>query len=105
MSHTIDQFKPGQKVAVVQQIAQRDETWTIRVEGTVVSAEQKKTGSWFAHAKDDRLWLDRLTLRKDDGEIVVCNLDPYSRVELLADAPAPAPAAGPVAEKADAATE
>jgi len=103
MSHAIDQFKPGQKVAIVQQIAQRDETWTIRVEGTVVSAEQKKTGSWFAHSKDDRLWLDRLTLRKDDGEIVVCNLDPYSRVELLADVPATAP--GPVAEKADAAAE
>jgi hypothetical protein len=78
-------YHPGQRVAVTQQIAQRDETWTIRVEGLVVRFERKKTGSWFAHAKDDKLWLDRLTLRKDDGEIIVINLDPYSRVELLPD--------------------
>lgn len=104
MSNTIDQFKPGQKVAITQQIAQRDDTWTIRVEGTVIKAEQKKTGSWFARSKDDRLWLDRLTIRKDDGEIIVSILDPYTRVELLADAPstAPAPAASAAADDAPA---
>ena len=88
MAQSIDQFQPGQRVAVTQQIPQRDTDWTIRVEGTVVRFEQRKTGSWYAHAKDDRLWLDRLVLRKDDGEIVVCNLDQYTRVEELA-APAP----------------
>ena len=51
--------------------------------GTLEAMEQRKTGSWFAHAKDDRLWLDRLVLKKDDGEIVVCNLDAYSRVEVV----------------------
>ena len=50
------------------------------MEGTVQRYEQRKTGSWFAHAKDDKLWLDRLTLQKDDGEIVVCVLDQYSHV-------------------------
>ncbi|MCE9589923.1 MAG: hypothetical protein K8S99_05305 [Planctomycetes bacterium] len=99
MSSTIDQFKPGQKVAVTQQIAQRERTWTIRVEGTVVKAEQKKTGSWFAGSKDDHLWLDRLTIRKEDGEVIVCNLDPYTHVELLAEPPA---AAAPATEKTDA---
>ena len=79
-----DQFKPGQRVVVTQQIPQRDDNWAIRVEGSVVNYEQRKTGSWYAHAKDDRLWLDRLVLRKDDGEIVVCNLDRYTRVEELA---------------------
>ncbi len=34
-------------------------------------------------AKDDKLWLDRLVLRKDDGEVVVCNLDSYTRVEMI----------------------
>ena len=85
MPKTIDQFKPGQKVAVTQQIAQRDEVWTTQVTGVVVRQEQKKTGSWFAHSKDDRLWLDRLVLEKEDGEIVVINLDPYTHVELLQD--------------------
>ncbi len=79
-----DQFKPGQRVIVTQQIPQRDDNWAIRVEGSVVNYEQRKTGSWYAHAKDDRLWLDRLVLRKDDGEIVVCNLDRYTRVEEVA---------------------
>ena len=79
-----DQFKPGQRVVVTQQIPQRERVWTTQVTGTIVKYEQQKTGSWFAHAKDDKLWLDRLTLRKDDGEIVVSNLDEFTHVELLA---------------------
>ena len=85
----IDEFQPGQRVLVTQQLPQRDEVWTNRLEATVVRYEQKKTGSWFAHSKDDKLWLDRLVLKKDDGEIVVCNLDQYTHIELL-DAPADA---------------
>jgi hypothetical protein len=56
------------------------------VEGTVVRCGQSKTGSWFAHSKDHKLWLDRVELRKDDGELVVVNLDQYSRVEVLGSA-------------------
>jgi len=82
MPRLTDQFRPGQRVIVTQQIPQRDEVWTTRDHGVVVKYEQNKTGSWFAHAKDDKLWLDRLTLRKDDGEIVVFNLDRYTHVEV-----------------------
>jgi len=81
MNQAIDEFKPGTRVTVTQQIPQRDEVWTLAVTGTVLRFEQRKTGSWFAHAKDDKLWLDRLVLRKDDGEIVVCNLDNYTHIE------------------------
>lgn len=87
-----DQIEPGQRVAVTQQIPQRDDVWTTRLVGTVIACEQRKTGSWFARARDHRLWLDRLTLAKDDGEIVVCNLDAYTRVDIL---PGQAPGAGP----------
>jgi hypothetical protein len=73
---------PGAKVKVTQQIAARDYSWASDVRGTVVSYEQKQTGSWFAHAKNDKLWLDRLTLRKDDGELTTLNLDEYSHVEV-----------------------
>ena len=76
-------LSPGSKVKVTQQIAARDRAWTTEVTGTVVRYEQAKTGSWFAHSKDDRLWLDRLTLKKADGEISVLTLDQYSRVEFL----------------------
>lgn len=85
MNQPTDEFRPGQRVIVIQQIPQRDEVWSTQTEGEVVRYEQKKTGSWYAHAKDDRLWLDRLVLRKDDGEIVTLNLDSYTHVETVED--------------------
>jgi hypothetical protein len=95
MPTPVDQFKPGQRVTVTQQIAQRDETWPISVTGTVVRLEQTKTGSWYAHSKDDKLWLDRLVLKKDDGEIINLNLDQYSRIEVVEDVPGVAQGVGP----------
>lgn len=83
MAQATDQFEPGMVVKVTQQIAQRDHAWTGTTTGTVVSFERRKTGSWFAHSRHDKLWLDRLTLRTDDGQIVVLNLDPYTHVEVL----------------------
>lgn len=83
MTHPTDEFTTGQRVAVTQQIPREAGIWTGRVEGVVVRTEQKKTGSWYAHAKDDKLWLDRLVIRKDDGEVVTCNLDQYSHVESI----------------------
>lgn len=88
VTEPVDQFEVGQKVAVIQQILQRDEVWTARVVGEVVRCGQRKTGSWYAHSKDDKLWLDRLVLRKEDGEIVELSLDANTRVELLAGAAA-----------------
>jgi hypothetical protein len=83
MDQTIrNQIKPGANVRVTQQIAARDYSWSSEVAGQVVAFQQKPTGSWYAHSKDDRLWLDRLTLRKSDGEIVTLNLDEFSRVEI-----------------------
>jgi hypothetical protein len=76
------QLKPGARVKVTQQIAARDYTLASEVRGTVTGYEQAPTGSWFAHSKDDRLWLDRLTLRKDDGEMTTLNLDAASHVEI-----------------------
>jgi hypothetical protein len=73
---------PGAQVKVIQQIAARDYSWASEIRGTVVEFEQQETGSWFAHSKNDKLWLDRLTLRKDDGEIVTLNLDDYSVVQV-----------------------
>ncbi len=86
-------LRPGAVVRVTQQIAARDHTWTTDVRGTVVEFSQKQTGSWYAHSKNDRLWLDRLTLRKADGELVTLVLDEYSQVEVT-DASAAHAAAG-----------
>jgi hypothetical protein len=76
------QLKPGTRVRVTQQIPARDYAWSADVRGTIVDFQQKTTGSWFAHSKNDKLWLDRLVIRKDDGEISTLNLDEFSRVEI-----------------------
>ncbi len=73
----------GMRVEVTQQVPRQNQAFHTRTQGVVVKIEQRKTGSWFAHAKDDKLWLDRLTVRKDDGEIVVFNLDALTHVEVL----------------------
>lgn len=80
-------LRPGVRVKVVQQIAARNYALTSEVEGTVVEYEQQQTGSWFAHSKNDKLWLDRLAIRKADGELTTLNLDDYSHVEVLTDQP------------------
>lgn len=79
----LSKYIPGQLVRVTQQVPRLTNTLTTTIEGTVVSFDQQKTGSWFAHSKDHKLWLDRLQIRKADGEIVFLNLDQYSVVEVL----------------------
>jgi hypothetical protein len=80
-----NQILPGAKVTVTQQFGHRDpaKAWTDRVTGTVLEYVQKPTGSWFAHSKNDKLWLDRLKLRREDGELMTLNLDEYSHIEIV----------------------
>ena len=77
-------FEPGTRIRVTQQLPQGDRVWTTAAEGTLVRYRQAKTGSWYAHGRDYKLWLDRLEIRLDDGEIVILNLDQYSVIEPVA---------------------
>ncbi len=83
MSDTATDYEIGSRVRVSQQVMLNDSANVTSVEGIVQRVGQQKTGSWFAHGRDKKLWLDRVELRKDDGEIVVVNLDQYSRVEVI----------------------
>jgi hypothetical protein len=76
------QLQPGARVKVTQQIPGRDYTWTTEVTGTVLRYAQKQTGSWYAHSKGDKLWLDRLVIRRDNGELITLNLDEYTVVQV-----------------------
>ena len=76
-------IEPGQRVRITQQIPRQSGSQAATVEGTVVSIGQSKTGSWYAHAKDHKLWLERLELENDDGERVLLNLDQYSRIDVI----------------------
>lgn len=77
-----EKLTPGTRVRVTQQIAARHYALTSEVRGTVVEYQQKPTGSWFAHSKADKLWLDRLLIRKEDGELTTLNLDEFTRIQV-----------------------
>ena len=84
MSRELPSFPSGTRVRVTHQIANaHDEPWQNTIEGEVLRFRQAKTGSWFTHSKDDRLWLDRLEVRRDNGEVVILNLDQFTQVEQL----------------------
>lgn len=80
---SFEDLKPGQRVRVVQAIDRREGGWRCEVVGLVQAIEVDKTGSWYAHAKDNRLWLRRVRLIKDDGEITVVNVDQWTEVQVL----------------------
>ena len=81
MSNSI--VAPSKRVRVTQTITGRDKSWQTQVEGVVVSATSRPTGSWYAHGKNDKLWLNRLRIRRDDGELVDLVINGDSKVEIL----------------------
>jgi len=85
---TEQQPKPGQRVRIFQEIDRREGNWTHELVGTVLTVQAEKTGSWHADGKDGKLWLNRVRLQKEDGEITTIVVDRYTRFEVLADAPA-----------------
>ena len=87
---TPDTLTPCTRVRITKQVAREGKIPSTAVEGAVVAFDQRKTGSWFAHGKDDKLWLDRLEITKADGEVYVCNVDSQTHIEILP----PAGAAG-----------
>ena len=80
----IPKIAAGRRIRVSQMIVGRHMLWVTRAEGEVISCAAEPTGSWYAHGKDDKLWLLRIRLRKSDGEITTLALDHNSRVEYLA---------------------
>jgi len=75
----------GVRVRITQQVPRQSGSLSTSVEGEILRVGQQKTGSWFAHSKDKKLWIDRVELRKADGEVAFVNLDQHSHVELLTD--------------------
>ncbi len=92
MTTSLSRYDVGRRVRVTQQTPRQQGVFTTTVEGVILKFGQQKTGSWYAHGKDDKLWIDRLQLRKADGELVTLNLDRNSVVEDADTAPTlPAP--------------
>lgn len=82
MTKKHDGLASGTRVRVTRPTPM-DETVPAAVVGVVIDHRIEPTGSWFAHAKNGRLPLDRLRLRKDDGEITTLVLDEHAVVTVL----------------------
>lgn len=76
-------FPIGTPVCVTETARRRDRVTETRTIGTVEAWEELPTGSWYAHGKNDRLWLRRLKLRKADGEMSLLVVDDSTSIAKL----------------------
>ena len=83
MAMTASSIAPSKRIRVTQTITGRDRTWETQTEGVVVSASPRPTGSWFAHGKNDKLWLNRVRIQRDDGELVDLIINGNTKIEFL----------------------
>ncbi len=74
---------PGMRIAVTQRIENREGARDTEIVGTLLSADPKPTGSWFAHGRDGKSWLVRIELQKADGEISRLVLDRNTRISVI----------------------
>jgi hypothetical protein len=81
-------FPPGTPVRVKQAIRRRGEPTEIEIVGVIEAWEERPTGSWYVHGKNDKLWLHRLRLRKVDGELTCLVIDENTTIARLERAPA-----------------
>lgn len=73
----------GKRVRITSQVLKGEGSIAASCEGVLLGAGTEKTGSWYAHSKDKKLWLQRVELLLDSGERRVCNLDQNTFVEVL----------------------
>ena len=77
------QFPPGTPVCVTMLTRLRNREIESRVIGTVEAWDHLPTGSWYARAKNDKLWLDRVRLRRVDGEMTLLVIDDATTISRL----------------------
>jgi hypothetical protein len=77
------QFPAGTPVCITMLTHRRGRDLESRVIGTVEAWDSLPTGSWYAHGKDDRLWLDRVRIRRVDGEITLLVIDDATAISRL----------------------
>ena len=83
MSMMSSHFQPGTTVRVRQTIMHRSQPIHAQITGVVEAWEDLPTGSWKAGGKDGKLWLRRLKLRKEDGEIVFLVIDRATTITVV----------------------
>jgi hypothetical protein len=77
--------KPGTNIRITQvsySPSRPDREFTI--EGKFLGCKVSDTGAPFAHAKTRHYQMLRVRLEKDDGEISEMNIDPRTRISIIA---------------------
>lgn len=77
------QFPAGTPVCVTMTTRLRGRDIESRVVGVVESWDCKPTGSWYAHGKNNKLWLDRVRVRRVDGEVTLLIIDDGASIARL----------------------
>ncbi len=89
MTQTVQELFPvGTPVRVIQTTKRRVDSYEAESVGLVQAWEDRPTGSWYAHGKNDKLWLKRLKLKKADGEITLLVIDDTTTIAKLESASA-----------------
>jgi hypothetical protein len=70
----------GTRVRIFQRIHQTDPSYKAETTGVIESWGEEPTGAWYAHGRNGKLWLERLRVRKADGEISVLVIDDQTRI-------------------------
>ena len=73
----------GTRVRVLQDINQADPSWQAVTVGVIEAQEEESTGAWYAHGRNGKLGLERLTLRKPDGEVSVLTIDDQTLIQSI----------------------
>jgi hypothetical protein len=67
----------------VQGIHQSDPTYQTQTLGVIEDWAEEPTGAWYAHGRNGKLWLQRLRLRKADGELTSLIIDAQTQSHAL----------------------
>jgi hypothetical protein len=79
----VESFPPGTPVRVREVTLRRGQPIEVETIGVVEEWDRLPTGSWYAHGKNTKVWLDRLKIRKVDGELSLIVIDDGASIARL----------------------
>ena len=73
-----EQLAPGDRIEVEHLVSVGIQSWTTKVQGTVVRTERARHGLHFRRNFDDKVFSDTILLQRPDGELTTVTLDEFT---------------------------